>query len=230
MGDIFYLNSELKKSALLGYLELCNFFIDSGADDLDGAYYAACAGGFVELVKSLIETNVKVNEKNRTEKNLNYNLGLIGSCESATMELIELNIANGANNFDTCLLIGARINNIQITEIMIEQLLKQGAENNFYDGFNTACSYGSTEVIKYLADNRRVRDFNLGFFLVCKNSNQELARYLFEKGATNTNICLYAVCAKGDVEMIKLLISLGANDFTEAIKYAATEEIRKLLT
>lgn len=227
---MYELNNELIKAAKFGQIELCNFFIDSGAEAINEAFYNACVGGYYDLAVNLININASVNEKKKITSDLNYNLGMSGAAKNGSLELINLMIESGANNFDTCLLIAAKNNNLDITKIMVEKISKLEISNNFYESFNTACTNDSAEVIRYFCENRLISDFNLGFFLVCKNSNQELARYLFEKGATNTNICLYAVCAKGDVEMIKLLISLGANDFTEALKYAATEEIRKLLT
>jgi ankyrin repeat protein len=107
-------------------------------------------------------------------------------------------------------------------------MVKKKADN-YLESFNAACEANSYKIIRFLLDNKKIINLESGLFIACKTGNRTLMKFLKKRGAKNLNNCLYQACIDNDKHYVKFIIDLGAKDFVGAIKYAKSDDVKKLL-
>lgn len=143
--------------------------------------------------------------------NIDLNVCLYYACEFGDNYIINILINKGANNWNYALLGACKGNHIDIAENMINK----GA-NNIVDTFINTCIYGKLEVIKYLINYyfeyiNNLDTLNNGLYYACGNGNIELVHLLINLGANDWNNGLTNSCLNNRQQIINIMLSKGAN-------------------
>lgn len=133
-------NKGLIKAGLNGHLELVKLMIEGipggpRADcNFNCAFYYACKGGYLEIVKYL---NLILINQNRA---IDYDWGLWGACEGCHIEIALFLIKSGATDFNGALIYACRFGYLELAKLMINpgRGPKIGADN-FNRGLFEAC-------------------------------------------------------------------------------------------
>lgn len=106
------------------------------------------------------------------------------------------------------------------------EMVKMISKNseNLNHGMACACAHGHLEIVKFLV-SVGADDLNIGFKSACGQANLEIIEFLTSKGInTGTlNSELLLASSWGHTELMKLLISKGANNFNKALRCACRE-------
>lgn len=147
---------------------------------------------------------------NNISKDIDLNICLYYACEFGDNYIIDLLIKKGANNWNYGLFGACRGDNINIAEYMINK----GA-NNIVDTFINTCIYGKLEVIKYLINNyfeyiNNLNTLNSGLYYACGNGNIDLVHLLIQLGANDWNNGLTNSCLNNHQQITNIMLKKGA--------------------
>ena len=187
------------------------------------SFIAACRGGNVDIIKLLYSKNPDVEkydwfvmyEACRGGKmdavNLllglgfdNFSGGLSGAANGGHLKLVNLMIDRGANDFDRALCEATIGGHLDIVKLMIEKGA-QHIDSRLYE----AAGYGHLDVVKYLLTLVDIPPKLLRN--VCYSGNVELVNFCLELGKYDVNEGLRGAYHGGHLEIVKLMIQLGAD-------------------
>lgn len=143
--------------------------------------------------------------------NIDLNVCLYYACEFGNNYIINILIDKGANNWNYGLLGACKGNHINIAENMINN----GA-NNIKDAFIYSCDHGTLIIIKYIINNYfeyicDLHTLNSGLYNACGIGNIELVYLLIQLGANDWNIGLTNSCLNNRQQIINIMLSKGAS-------------------
>lgn len=146
------------------------------------------------------------------EKGANdFDQALYGACEGGNMEIVNLMIEKGAKIGYSILFWACLGGHIEIINLMI----KKGAKN-FNDGFYGACQGGDMRIVELMI-GKGANDFNLGLYGACLRGHMNIVLYMIEKGANNYNQGLLQACWIGHLEIVNLMVEKGATKFSSGL-------------
>ena len=156
-------NYGLMKACQSGNIDLVNYMIEKGAYNWNNGLYGACQGGNIDLVNYMIEKIEKEADNfhdesiiNRFENGLvragilgvcNFNDGLHGACRGGNIDLVNLMIEKGADDWDWGLSGACIGGNIDLVNLMIEK----GADD-WNLGLSAAWRGGHHELVDLMTD------------------------------------------------------------------------------
>lgn len=166
----------------------------------------ACSGGNIEIVNFMIK-------KGATR----WNSGLYGACINRHLNFVKLMLQYGANNLKHCLFCVSNQSGdyFEVVELLLAHCRNMTHMLNLNQYLENACYYGNLEIVKTLIKNgdecwNRAGFMNEGLYLVCCGDNTLL---------------------EGEyIELVKLLLKHGANNFNECIRKTENIYIHSLLT
>lgn len=175
----------------------------------------ACRIGNLEIINILVNL-IPQTGLNYWDGRDMWDAGLHGACRGGHLDLVELMITKGAEDFNTGMQCACTNGHIEIMKLMI---LKGGTN---WNGCLYGACYGGYEgyvkIAKYMiGKGATVSIFNECFERVCFNGDLELAKILVERGANNFNEGLLNACRGGHVDLVYLMIEYGANNFNESL-------------
>ncbi len=94
-----------------------------------------------------------------------------------------------------------------------------------------ACIEGNVDQVKLLL-NEGANDYNTGLSYACYggyNEHKEIAKLLISLAPNDINSGLFNACVGGKIEMVKLMILYGADNFNTAIWYSKNNKEISLL-
>lgn len=147
-----------------------------------------------------------------TLPNIKPEFGLRGACIGGYVHLARRMIERGARNINYCMVIASRKGWIRL----IKYLIRQGGDD-WAGCFGAACGNGHLAVAKLIAKHTaRTMDGRLdvadsGLAIACQSGQHELVQYTISQGARNFNRGLVAAAATGQIVMMELMASMGAN-------------------
>ena len=180
-----------------GHMDIVQLLIEYGANDWNGGLYAACEGGHM------------VNRETRDTK-----CPLAGQgARNAThfLEIVQLLIEKGANDWDWGLSGACYGGNMDIVQLIISKASKQ-----------------NTNQIKYLESQNngtiQTSDWNEGLSCACHAGHMNIVMLMIEKGANDWNTGLHYACLgyhmvnqdprqmHACIEIVQFMISKGADE------------------
>lgn len=214
-------------------------------EDWDTYLQCACKSGDINLVQYVIEKS--------GIKNLDWNRGLKAACTSENIDIVIMMIDKGANNWNKGLKGACISGNIYIVKYILlkcededksfcfwnkglqgackgghinifKDMIKRGA--NAWGKFYNIFEGGHMDILKLILlydeydDNYTFRagiDMNEILWLACCFGNLEIAKLVINKGANNWNEGLLGACGKGHVDLVKLMLYHGATNFNNAM-------------
>lgn len=137
-------NDGLKGAALGGHVDLAQYFINAGADNLGSALEGALSEGHVEMVKFLLEKMKDVNYLGTLDLKMGH------AMEKGGIEMFKLLLEEGVD-LELALIKAAGHGNVEMMKLAIEKGAG-GPEHIFPQAFESAVSNGQLENVKFLAN------------------------------------------------------------------------------
>lgn len=185
-------------------VEIIEYLLKLGADDLYEAMAGACRRGNLEIINYVLNKGLKFNSYhlllaskggNTTIVKMildagvvDLNSGLYGAAEGGHVELVKMFISKGATNFMEALTSACRHNKLDVANILIE----------YVDNINDC------------------------FFSV---NSVELYNLFIKHGATEIEQCLHSACSYRNIELVKLIIDKIPNNITKNVLNACYREM-----
>lgn len=190
----YCVNQGLKYACLGKHMNIVELMASRGATEFDHALGGACEGGNLEIVNFIISKNIRYWES-----------GLVGASNSGRTDLIEL-IISKANSLSRVL------------------------DFTFY----YACFHGQLNIVEFIISKAEssnyVLDLEYGFYNACEGEcgnycvsgsrgghgggNERIVELIMSKiDSIDWNRGLHYACIGGNMNLIRLMISKGANDW-----------------
>ena len=178
-----------------GHVDLIENLILMGAKNWISAFIGACRGKQIAIVKEMIARGVSVFNQGLEVACRDFNITLEASKTLASLELVELMVENGANNFDEALKMHC-IKEIGCNIKILEFLISKGA-NNFDKAMDVACRYGNMTAVEYLVEIIGISSAISEKYIMsaCTSNNFKLVHFLLKNGATVTKEVLIKACS-----------------------------------
>ncbi len=175
-----------------GYILIVKFLIEQWHIPAEGMQYA-CRGNHRDIIDFLI-----------TRKDHDWNNGLTGACEGGHIELAKEMITRGA----TAVTSGSVAAIGNGNRAMIDYML---THKNI--GYNSvlwkACQCGNREIV-YIALHHGATNYDSGLRGACEGGHLDIATQMLSLGASDYNGGLCEACTNGHVKLVDLMISIGA--------------------
>ena len=198
----------------------------------DNSFWTACSSGQIEIVKILIAEGAYKGEyglwdglcgashkhhvnvsrylmENGADTQKDKNICLYGGALTKDMDMVNLAIEKGANNFEEGLKFACQNGDIE----MIKLMRKCGAKN-VNNGLLSAISSDKIELAEFLI-GEGANNFDEALVCACHKGHLGLIEQLIKLGAENIDIdsAMIAGCLHGRLAVIELLVSLGGSNF-----------------
>lgn len=210
-SDKQFLNA-CKKGVVYDVMLIGNKYIVSDEYFSYGLFFA-CTKKYTKIINFIL---------GKTTKSVVVNYGLRGGCDSGDMNIVNLMIEKGANNWDEGLRDSCKGGHIEIVKLMIEK----GAID-FNGGLNSVCvccKPPNLEIAELMIQ-QGANDLETYLQYACDKGYMELAKILIKNGAVNFNEGLMRACSSNQPKMIKLMVKHGAVNFNEGLVYACVKNI-----
>lgn len=155
---------------------------------------AACESGNLKLMGFIISF---------VDDDKLWNIGLIGACKGGHLNIVNVMIALGADDWKAGLYNACDRGRYEIAKFMISK----GAAN-FDLCMVAACTNGCIKLVNLMIDNGAT-DFDKCMLAACSFGHLELAKLMIKHGATNFKKGLSNACHAGQFELAKLMINSG---------------------
>lgn len=186
----------------------------------------ACESGNIEVVNFVIDKGVSM-----------YGQRLRSACKGGNIEVVKLMIQKGSNDWNEGLKMACSIGDINIAKLII----KHGGVDDWNIALCYACGGGHIDIIDFLI-TKGANDYSGSLAFACSGGHTNVVKFLFgridagvgvEVGVdVNINIWLSHACGQGHMEIVKILIDRGANNFYHGLVnacYGRHIDIVKLL-
>lgn len=193
-----------------GHMKLINLLIEHGADNWDYGLMGACEGGHYDIMYIMVTRGAS-----------DFNMALEGASSGGHIEIINITLANNQVDINYALRGACMTNQKHVVELAIQR----GA-TDWNGGMLTACSYGYIDLVKLMILHGAT-DCNEGLYSACRGGHLNIIKLMLQMGMGTMEIghfnCGLSNACMGfniDVGVVKFMISLGCNNWSEALKYA----------
>lgn len=227
----------LNTACFNGCIEIVEFMIENGAKCSSLCLYSACANGNKIIITMLLDMLLDMLHENNTnfdygECNENINTWInsmgCGACDGGHLEIVNIMIENGFNNWNDGMLCACSRGYLDIVKIMA----KNGA-TNWSNGAVRACQNDHIDILKYILtkNNSVATDYNDYLYYACRNGDINLANLLIQKGATSWYRGLSGACIGGHSEIVRMMLKYTNADVNNCLRinHAGDVDISYLL-
>jgi ankyrin repeat protein len=209
--DISYLNWALIEAVSSGNMEIIKVLIERGANDFDRALLRATTTGKIEIVKYFRSTISDL---------FFLNLSMIEAAAIGHLEIVKYLVEQGATEFNKAF--NAASNTYR--QEVIKFILPYVTDVDYINSVIIEAAYREDlEIIKFLFDQgfsptRIWQPIEIGI----SRRNLELVKFLLPlvSDISDLNTFLMSAVNHGYLDIVRLLIQRGANDFSRAMKIA----------
>lgn len=203
-----------------GYYEKCEQILsDNPGLFVESGFMYSCIHGHIEIVRLAIS---------HIDNYLDWRLLPYRDEYGDITTRAEKKVRLAADFWNDGLRYACRGGHMDIVSLMLEQEVAK----NWNCALSQAIRGGNMEVIKLiLARSSPISSYVLGIELkeACKTGNTEIARLLVRSDATCLNDCLKIASEHGHIEIVRLMLEYGADDWRRAILLTNNREIRQLI-
>lgn len=136
------------------------------------------------------------------------NDGLAGACKGGHMDMIELMISRGANNWTRALHNACEGGHMDIVKLMIS---KGGELKSDDNDLHRACKGGNMDIVNMIIEKKMIENWRQGFAGACKGGNIDIVFLMISKmeehDMVNWDWGFACACRGGHIEIVKLLSS-----------------------
>lgn len=190
-----YSNPALLNACQHGHLEIVDFLLQNGADNINEGLVNACWGNQGTIVKYLIHHGA-----------ISFDAGMCNACSNVNLGLVELLIACGATDFNNALKRLVYVNNSdnEHYEQLVNLLVQKGA-NNLNVISDLACINGSINLVKIMVQHGAT-NLNQGLSSASRCGHLEVVKFIISCGANNLHDA-FGECVNAYIDLI------GSNDY-----------------
>lgn len=197
---------------------------ESRQDSLDRAMSYAASGGYLDIVKFLVDQGAT-----------DFNIALIWAAGEGHLEIVNFLIQRGANKFDTALEAAAENGHLDLVKYLITKV----EPGERYNALVYAAGGGHLDVVEYIDDriNDPIRDIRArrrAFNAAVDNGESAVVQYILQYVLEDVKSLNNALMRAASVDMVKTLIDGGANDinarFVAAVRDGEIDIFQYLLT
>lgn len=237
--NIFVPTNCVRETCKTGNLELVKLLLPKKPPVNENILYGACVSGNRDLIDFVIANGFD-----------NWDEGLSGACAGGHMDLMFEMVERGAKNWDNAFTEACGGGHMNIIEYIVNNHTV-----NLKDGFFEGCKMGHLEIVKmfdkycddfdkimglmqcydhydvlkYLIETNHMENYDIIMRVASAHGNMDIVKLMIEYGANDWNECLYRACETGNLELAKLMIEHGATDFNGALVRSKGLEIIKML-
>lgn len=237
------INWIMQKAAYFGDIPRIEELINKGASDFETSMTSAAKGGQLKTMEYLLEKSKKVN----INYSFVWYFAMNSSIEQGRMDIVEFIIKNGKNySFD--IQSAAKGGHLKSIEFVLEKtksfnidtenlgfigaaegghldILKSFKGTNFYSAMITASIGGHLNIINYLIEKSPEYthfDWNTCMAEAAEKGHLNIVEFMMQppRNANNYNNTLLSAVKGGHFDIMNLMISKGANNFNDCIRYA----------
>jgi hypothetical protein len=193
---------DLKNACISGDLKTVESLLYKKYDDED--YYInamsanrallyGCKGGHLSIVELAISKGAG-----------NLNDGFCTACEHGHMNIVKFLILKVDDfNWDSRLYNACKGGNVDIVFIILKA---KDHEFNWNYGLYGACEGGNMDVVNMMI-SKGADEFNTGLYNASSCNHFDIALHMIEKGVTDYYFRFKCACERGDMEIVKLIVS-----------------------
>lgn len=219
-----------------GRKDIIDFMLQCGVNDFHYAIKGSSEGGHLDLTLHILQHYKENNDSI-------YDWGLYGACKGGHLELIDFMLSR-CKNIHLGLEGACQQKNIEITNMILQNMkpfkkylntalcasclhgnieavnlfLSLGADDYNYS-FVNACIGGHNEIINILLPKIKILD--MGLIYSSRHGNIELVKMMLSLGANYYNGALINASLGGHNEIVDMMLSLGANNYDGALNHAS---------
>lgn len=205
-------DSGLRGACAGGHLDLVKLMINKGATFIDNGFALACEHGHLEIVEMLFGLVYNINDS----FNICLNLGLYAASIGGHINIVDMMLARGATNLNDALYLACESDHLNI----INLLISKGANNLI-----RACRFGNIDIVKIMFSHG-AEDIETGLSHACFHGYIDIVKFLClhsEDIILTNGLLMYMACKRGDLDILKFLISIGGT----VVKNSLLLEARK---
>ena len=212
----FQSSEQLFYSCMHGLRNILNLLIEHGANDWDSGFRGACAGGHLDLVKLMINKGATFIDN-----------GFLNACEHGHLEIVEMLfglVYNINDSFNICLNLGLYAASIGGHINIINLLISKGA--NLADCLIRACRFGDIDIVKIMFSHG-AEDIETGLSHACFHGYIDIVKFLClhsEDIILTNGLLMYMACKRGDLDILKFLISIGGTVVKDSLLLEARKQ------
>ncbi|KAL4784046.1 ankyrin repeat-containing domain protein [Aspergillus varians] len=233
-------------ASLMGHFDIVQFLLQNGSTEIDFALMSASRGGYVNVIKLLIDHGADPNVR---DEDSFYGTAIQAASQGGHLEILRFLIKIGAKdetgygNYDSALQAAARNDYRKIVMLLLEHGTQHGWYSNweYLDVLTISCNKDHLQAVTALAP--LVTDINYpggdweesALQISFRRRDHEAVQVLLRNGAcVPKGNSLREAAIYGDVEIMKMLIEKGAdihlgNPLVTAAAYGHVQIVRLLL-
>lgn len=233
-----------------GQMKVIELMLSKGASDLDLGLFFACSEGQFEVAKFLINKGTRIEKKHlgaacfygdlEIVKFLKNKMGvskcdwryiLRCACRSGNLELVKY-IMQRSVEIDFCNLMNACASgNIEVIEYLANK--EKFSKKDWTHALKYASLYNTLnlDIVKYIIKNG-AKIKNISLINTCCYGNSEVLNFLLKYRELKNKYldeCLYEASMNGKLDMVKILIKIGATNVKEAASETRYKKVRDYL-
>ena len=191
-------------------LELIEMMIEKGADNWNiGNYFLFFLFKFYSFFFFFFK--FAKSNKSYLKQNLNFcsffllliSIGLCQACSYDVIEMVDLMIQKGANDWDDALGYACESGNIET----VKKLIEKGAKS-YSKSLPSASRSGNIEIVKLLIE-KGANSFDKALETVVNTGNMDIIKLLIEKGAKSFSNYFITYCFSSNKHLAEFLIEKG---------------------
>ena len=198
-------NTSLERAVENGHLDIANILIDAGARDLFLVLSNASAAGYIDIVGKLIKTNSYTLQE--------YNTELASAAAGNHLNVVDMLIGVGANDYDNALVAAAQYGNLDIVNRLADGV------TNYDKALLAAAGHGHRNVVEMLITNG-IRDYNRALIAAARHGHLGIVDILITTGARDYDDAMIAAAGNGHLGVVNKLLKVGAISYDRALIYA----------
>lgn len=194
----YCLNEGLCRAAKNKNLKIVQLMLDNGATDLYDCLKFAAIHGSIDIVQLMIDYKTRI-----------YDIHVICATCNGHLDIVQLFIHQGCKNFDLYMIEAASHGHLDIAKLLIEHGVK-----NFNKYMRCAVITQNIEMVKLMITHG-ANNFDACMNIVVSNRHItiDIAKLMISHGVQNFNKYLITAVRSGNYEVVKLLLTYGANNF-----------------
>ena len=255
--NIKTLNHIMSNAAYFNNIELINLMLKYGASDYNGSVFGAIRGNHINIIELMLDLGTegvaeRVNDYNgfmkeaATHNNIdivrlmlkyganNYNDVMAAASSVGTTNIVRLMLDLGADNYNESIQNAVLNKHIDIIRLMLEHAIDISVINIrklILFVFDNKYRYKhdtdvDRDIIKLLISydikniTGQTLNYNEIMYEAVEYSRIDIIKLMLDLGANNYNEVMYEAAEKGYIDIVQLMLKYNANDYNTTMLYA----------
>lgn len=186
------------------------------------SYLSACENGDYDTVVSYLVTHSGLEHPRKFENVLYAGYNIV--CRRKHYKLVEYFLTKFVKDFQRCLSDACELNRTSIIKLIVKHLKLH--KSQCIDASFEVCSHNNLEIVD-LFISKNIMDFSYGIMGACKGGHYELVKKMLTNDVEcMLPDCLVYACRNAHLDIIKLLVQYGANNWEDGF-FTACEKKHK---